>query len=247
MIVFSTCWYILKTNFNKNKNQIWIDNFLNNVKSFKLIIYTNEESYYMIEKFNNNQNIKIIKLELWEFYNFKYRDFWINNHINNLDINNLVDSRANMIWNEKIFLVKRSYENKYFLGKWYGWIDIEYFKFTEWKNKLYNNWPNYEKVKKLNKEKIYYIKINNNKLFMNNLHILVSDKNELGLPKHEIPNNQRSIATGFFLIYYEKINWYSNLYNNKIKLYLENNRLINNDKIIVIDNIFSNFKNFILI
>jgi hypothetical protein len=247
MIIFSTCWYILKAKFDKNKYGEWIDNLLNNVKNFKLIIYTNRESYYMLEKYENNENIKIIKLELWEFYNFKYRDFWIKNHEKNIELNRLVDSRVNMLWNEKIFLVKRSYENKYFSGEWYGWIDIGYFRNTKWDIKVDDNWPNKDKVDNLNKDKIYYAKVNNNKLFMNNLYKLISDKNENGLPKQEIPANQISIAGGFFLIYYDKIDWYSKLHDEKVKLYIENNRLIKDDQIIVIDNIFSNFNNFILI
>jgi hypothetical protein len=32
MIIFSTCWYILKAKFDKNKYGEWIDNLLNNVK-----------------------------------------------------------------------------------------------------------------------------------------------------------------------------------------------------------------------
>lgn len=247
MIVFSTCWYILKAKFDKNKYGEWIDNLLNNVKNFKLIIYTNEESYYMVEKYKNNENIKIIKLELWEFYNFKYRDFWIKNHEKNTNLNKLVDSRVNMLWNEKIFFVKKSYDNKYFSGDWYGWIDIGYFRNTKWDIKLDDYWPNKDKVDNLNKEKIYYAKVNNDKLFMNGLYKLILDKDEKGLSKREIPSNQTSIAAGFFLINYDKINWYSKLHDEKVKLYIENNRLIKDDQIIVIDNIFSNFKNFVLI
>ena len=51
MIVFSTCWYILKAKFDKKKYGEWIDNLLRNVKNFKLIIYTNRESYGMLEKY----------------------------------------------------------------------------------------------------------------------------------------------------------------------------------------------------
>jgi len=247
MIVFSTCWYILKAKFDKKKYGEWIDNLLRNVKNFKLIIYTNRESYGMLEKYNYDDNIKIIILELDELYNNRYIDFWRENHKKNINLNKLVDSRVNMLWNEKIFFVKKSYENRYFLGEWYGWMDIGYFRNTKWDRELDNNWPNNKKVKELNKEKIYYAKVNNDKLFMNGLYKLILDKDEKGLSRREIPANQTSIAARFFLIYYDKIDWYSKLHDEKVKLYIENNRLIKDDQIIVIDNIFSNFKNFVLI
>ena len=82
MIVFSTCWYIFKNKFNNSIYSDWIHNLLSNVKNFKLVIYTNNESKFMVEKYSNNPNIKIVILEIHEFYNYKYKGPW-DNHLYN--------------------------------------------------------------------------------------------------------------------------------------------------------------------
>ena len=243
MIIFTTAWYILKAKFNKTIYQKWIDNLLSNVINFKLIIYTNKESYFMLEKYKKNDNIKIILLELEEFFNYKYKEFWINNHLKNIYLNSKVSWDVNMLWNEKIYLVKKSFKEKYFDGEWYGWIDIGYCR----DKNLNGSWPNYDKINLLNKDKIYYAQVNGNNEEMNYLTRIILNKNINGLPNIEIPPNQVSIAGGFFLIYNTKIDWYEKIYTEKLKLYIDNNKLIKDDQIIVIDNIISNIKHFQLI
>lgn len=242
MIIFSTAWYILKAKFNPNIYSKWIDNLLTSVNNFKLVIYTDKKSLDMIEKYKNNPNIKIILLELEEFYNYKYKDFWIKNHKINTGLNTLVDWKVNMLWNEKIAFVEKTYKNNYFSGDWYGWIDIGYFR-----NGSLLNWPNPLKIQELKKDKIYYARVNNNNEYINNLIKLILNKDNLGLPKNDIPANQISIAGGFFLINYNLINWYKNLHDTKLKLYIDNNKLVKDDQIIVIDNIVSNFNKFVII
>lgn len=244
MIVFSTCWYIFKNKFNNNIYQNWIDNLLTNVNNFKLVIYTNKSSIFMLEKFINNPNIKIIIFEIQEFYNYKYKDFWISNHNKNIYLNNKIDWSVNMLWNEKISFVKKSFDEQYFQGEWYGWMDIGYFRNRENDLKITHNWPNHTTIKNFNKEKIYYANVNNNKDYINYLFKIINNRDENGLSKIIIPNNQISIAGGFFLIHIDKIIWYHNLYDEKLKLYIKNRRLVKDDQIIVADNVFSNIKHF---
>ena len=73
------------------------------------------------------------------------------------------------------------------------------------------------------------------------------NKTSNGLPYEEIPHDQVSIAGGFFLIYKDKINWYHELTDKKIKLYFDNNRIIKDDQIIVINNIIENISKFTLV
>lgn len=247
MIVFTTCWYIFKNKFNNYFYNQWIENLLSNVKNFKLVIYTNNESKFMVEKYSNNPNIKIIILELEEFYNYKYKDFWINNHEKNIYLNHKIDWFVNMLWNEKISFVKKTYKEKYFVGDWYGWMDIGYFRNTNNDIKMTKDWPSSLKIKSLNSDKIYYAKINNNKIYINSLFSLINNKLENGLSKEPIPPQQISIAGGFFILYFNKIEWYHKLHDEKLKLYIKYNRLVKDDQIIVADNIFSNISNFKLI
>ena len=58
MITIVTCWYILKSKFNKNKYEEWFKNFLLNANNFKLIIFTNNESKYMLDKYINNMTYR---------------------------------------------------------------------------------------------------------------------------------------------------------------------------------------------
>ena len=51
----------------------------------------------------------------------------------------------------------------------------------------------------------------------------------------------------FFLIYNTNINWWHDIYDSKLKLYFENNRLVKDDQIILLDNIASNMTKFILV
>jgi len=242
MIIFSTAWYILKSKFNPNIYSKWIDNLLTSVNNFKLVIYTDKKSLHMIEKYKNNPNIKIILLELEEFYNYNYKDFWIKNHEKNYNLNTIVDWKVNMLWNEKIAFVQKTFKNSYFSGDWYGWIDIGYFR-----NGPLFNWPTPSKIQELLKDKIYYARVNNNNIYINNLIKLILDKDDKGLPKNDIPANQISIAGGFFLINYNLINWYKNLYDTKLKLYIDNNKLVKDDQIIVINNIVENMSKFVLV
>lgn len=249
MLILSTCWYLLKCKFNKTIYETWISNFLNNVNNFYLVIYTNLESYNILEKYKNNPKIKIIIFEIPEFYNYKYKQDWIKNHEKNYLLNNKICWEVNMLWSEKISFVKKTYDEKYFDGEWYGWCDIGYFRGYPYDipHKLIKEWPNPVKVEKLDKSRIYYAKINNDKRIFNEYIKIILNKNEYGLSKNIIPHEQSSIAGGFFLIYYTKIDWWHTIFDNKLKLYFENDRIVKDDQIIILDNIISNRENFILV
>ena len=142
MIVLSTGWYILKSKFNKNIYSEWINNFLSNVNKFKLVIYTNKESLYMIEPYESNPNIKIVLLEIEDFYNYKYKDYWIKNHEKNHLLNTKICWELNMLWSEKLSFVKKTIDENYFEGDWFGWCDIGYFRSAGFDIK---KWPNPKK------------------------------------------------------------------------------------------------------
>jgi hypothetical protein len=249
MITFVTCWYKFNNKFNDNIYKEWIDNFLSNVNNFYLVVYTNKDSYIILEKYSNLKNIKIIIEEVENFSNYQYKNYWIINHEKNYLLNSKISWEVNMLWNEKIAFVKKTFENNYFNTEWFGWCDIGYFRCrnNDLSREQLKLWPNIQKIKNLNKDKIYYAKVNNNSKILNNYMKIILDKNDIGLPKLEIPHNQVSIAGGFFIIHKDKINWYYKLNDNKLKLYFNNNRLVKDDQIIVLNNIIDNLNNFQLI
>lgn len=250
MITFVTAFYILKSKFSVDKYKKWMDKFLSNVKNFKLIIFTDKKSYHLIEKYKFNNNIHIELMEINEFYNYKYKKDWIKNHEKNYLLKDRITWELNMLWSEKISFIRKANELNIFDNEWYGWCDIGYFRDEEpgtISDKLLQQWPSHNKIKSLEKTKIYYSLVNNNKTYMNNLYRLIHNRDENNLPKVDIPPNQQSVAGGFFLIHKENIDlWYS-LYDNTLSNYFKYERLVKDDQIILIDCIFSNMKLFKLI
>jgi hypothetical protein len=173
----------------------------------------------------------------------KYKDDWIKNHEKNHLLNTRIDWKLNMLWSEKIFFVKETIEQKYFETEYYGWCDIGYFRNVTVNLQL---WPNNSKILSLNKNKVHYAKVNLDKQYTNSLMRLILNKNSKGLPSVPIPENQVSIAGGFFILHKEKIDWWSNIYDSKISLYFSNDYLVKDDQIIIIDSIFSEPNHFLL-
>lgn len=244
-ITFSTCWYILKSKFDTEVYKKWFSNFLGNVNNFYLVIYTNKESYKMLKKYNKNPNIKIILVEFEEFYNYKYKDKFIKNH-NNTVLKNMIDWKLNMLWSEKISFVKKTIENKYFETEYYGWCDIGYFRGrpNDISVDVIKTWPNPQKISELNKDKVHYAIINNNQEYMNFIFMMLRNRLSNGLPIHQLPQNQLSVAGGFFILTPFKIDWWFKEYDKTLSLYLSNNYVVKDDQMLIIDCISQNINEF---
>jgi hypothetical protein len=227
-----------------------MNNFISIVNNFNLVIYTDENSSKYIDT-KENPKIKIIIKPIEEFYNYKYKDFWIKNHIKNIHLNDKSCWELNMLWSEKINFVKETIERKYFDTDFYGWCDIGYFRnrlgeYTDTNTKYLSNWANNEQINKLNKTKIVYACINNNDYYINDLYKIINNKDDRGLPVIPIPPYQQSIAGGFFILHKDIINWWFTTFDNKLELYFKNNYLVKDDQILLADCIFSNLEIFTL-
>jgi len=252
-ITFATCWYNMKSKFNKNTYKNWITNFLYNVDNFNLVIFTNKESFSFINEIinKNNTHIKIIIKEFEEFKTWNKRKNWIENHNNNNTLNFKsrwnTDWKLNMLWNEKISFVKYVKDINIFDTEWYGWCDIGYFRGGNGlTTQDIKHWPNNTKISALNNGKIYY-GLPGNRSDLNKYVKMLIDKNEKGFPKQLIPIEQISIAGGFFLSNKEQIDWWYNIYYTRLYEYLDNNILVKDDQYIIIDCIANNLKKFSLI
>ena len=257
MLILATSWYIFKAKFNVEVYQQWIINFLFNVKKFKLVIFTNEESKWMIEPFLlGNNNIKMVLLEIEDFYGFQFKDQWIENHTKNYLLNKMVDWRVNMLWSEKITFVKHVIDNNYFrddLNKqelqddtWFGWCDIGYFRGgpTNMDINRLREWPSNDKLNSLEINKIYYNQVCTNDTLNAFAKIILNKDERNNLPIEPIPPSQASIAGGFFLIKPEKINWWKNVYYERLARYFEHNYLVKDDQIIIVDCIINHLSEF---
>jgi len=245
-ITFSSCFYILKSKFDTSVYVQWMNNFISIVNHFNLVIYTDEKSSQYIYT-RENPRIKVIIRPLDDFYNYKYKNDWIENHHNNVLLKDKTCWELNMLWSEKIQFVKNTIEKKYFESDFYGWCDIGYFRNRDndtHTSKL-SNWG--KSTNAINPLKIYYGCIQNDDNYIKYLLKLVNNKNVYGLPIKEIPAHQNSIAGGFFMLHKDKINWWANTYDMKLKAYFENKYLVKDDQIILVDCIFSNLNEFVLL
>lgn len=251
MITICTCWYNIKSKFNISVYHTWMKNLINNVNNFNLVIYTNKESYYVIEplvKEKKNKQIKIIFKEWKDFYCYKWNENWIENHKlnNSLNHNSIfnTDCKLNMLWSEKINFVKEVYEKKIFDTKYYGWCDIGYFRGgNNLTNEQILNWPNNKKINELPIDKILY-GLAGNRNDLNILSRIVLSKGPNNMPITPIPPSQVSIAGGFFVTYHDNINWWHKTYYNRLNDYFKYKYLVKDDQIIIIDCIINNFKKF---
>ena len=252
-ITFVTCWYKLKSKFDENIYKNWMSNFLNNVNNFNLVIYTNKESYGLIESIvdNTNNKIKIVIKEYEHFKTWEKKELWMITHSLNDSFNNKsiwnIDWKLNMLWSEKINFVNEVIKNKYFETEWYGWCDIGYFRGgNNLSQEQISQWPNPRKINELNKSKIYY-GLPGSKTDINNYIRMLLNKNNMGFPINMLPLMQISVAGGFFLINREKIQWWYNKYYTRLYEYLDNKIVVKDDQYVIIDCIANNLKEFKLI
>lgn len=249
-ITLSSCFYILESKFDPAQYIEWMNNFLSIVYHFNLVIYTDENTVKYIDN-KSKPNIKVIIKPIEQFYNYKYKDNWIQNHEKNMLLNDNSGWKLNMLWAEKISFVKETIERKYFDTEFYGWCDIGYFRnrkgeYSDTNTSELMNWPNKEKINKLDKNKIVYACINNNDVYLNDLIRIIQNKNSNGLPANPIPPFQNSIAGGFFILHKDMIDWWFTTFDNKLELYFKHNYLVKDDQIIIADCVFSNLENFAL-
>lgn len=251
-ITFSSCFYVLKSKFDSDTYVSWMNNFISIVNNFNLVIYTNKYSSQYIDT-KNNPRIRVIIKSIKQFYNYKYKKYWIHNHTNNHlmngNINHNTEWKLNMLWSEKIWFVNETIHNQYYDTEFYGWCDIGYFRnrndsppYNDLHTSYLEKWPNNETIAQFNKDKIYYACINTS--YINYLHKLVNDKLNNEVPKTPIPPNQNSIAGGFFILHKSKIDWWKNTYDSKLTMYFKNNYLVKDDQIILIDCILSELNHF---
>jgi hypothetical protein len=246
-ITFSSCFYIIKSKFDARNYIEWMNNLISIVNNFNLVIYTDENSFKHIN-IKNNTKIKIIIKPLDKLYNYKYKDYWIKNHENNNLLNDKSCWELNMIWSEKIQFVKETAQNKYFDTDFYGWCDIGYFRNRpeDIHTNYLHNWGSNQSLLTNNINKICYACVNNDDGYMKLLYKLVTTRNENDLPVIPIPVHQVSIAGGFFILHRDNIEWWATTYDNKLKLYFDNNFLVKDDQIILVECILSNLDRFTL-
>ena len=248
LITFSTCWYILKSKFDIKTYLKWITNLLSIISNFNLVIFTDYNSLKILINLIDftNKKIKIILKPFDGFYTYKYKDFWIRNHEkSNLNLHSHIDWQLNMLWNEKVFFVNETVQNKYFDTLYYGWCDIGYFRNrpNDLHSHLLSNWPNNYNLLNgpFSKNGIHYGCVQNNIFTYSSLqndiktHYLNKLNNQ---PTYQM--EEQCFAGGFFLLKKELTDTYMKLYDEKLIYYFAHDFTIKDDQTIIMDLIFTN-------
>jgi hypothetical protein len=227
---------------------------ITHTNNFYLVIYTDENSLkYINLSVANNNNIRVIIKPIEELNGYQYKDKWISNHERNRELNTKTGWILNMIWSEKVYFVQDTMQQKYFdETDFYGWCDIGCFRNRpnidmDIKTFIQKGWPKPECISKLDQSRVMYSMANTNPNYLKQLHRLIHDKNEHGLPNTPIPSNQISISGSFFIAHKSRVDWWVETYTNKLKLYFDHEYLVKDDQIIIIDCIFSDISNFALL
>lgn len=151
-----------------------------------------------------------------------------------------------MLWSEKLWFVNETIQNKYFDTEFHGYCDIGYFRNRPDDTPIDRliQWPDDNKILALDKSKVHYGLVNNNTAYIGYLSSLINNKNNIGLPIARIPEDQVSVAGGFFLIHREKMAWWCRTYEDRLVLYFDNDYLVKDDQIVIIDCILSDINHF---
>lgn len=247
-ITFSTSWYIFKAKFDPSIYQGWIHNMLSNVNNYNLVVYCDKVSHGFIEPYLTNPRIRAVIKPIETFSTYGLKDRWIDNHSENVLLNQKVGWQLNMLWCEKLALVKETIQQRYFDTDLFGWCDIGYFRGRPNDSPMSDltRWPSDDAIGKLDRSKIYYACVNNNQQYIQQLWQFINDRTGMGLPRFPVPDNQISIAGGFFLGSAENLLWWHDTFYMLLARYFENGRLVKDDQIIVADGVFSNVDRFAL-
>jgi len=201
-ITFATCWYNLRAKYSPDIYEKWMKNILEHVENFNLVVFTNEDSKELVEKYLvKKSNVKMVVCECEDFHGYQWEYYWKINHEKNDYLNHRSEHNTqwqlNMLWNEKMHFVRRTitiYDTDY-----YGWMDIGYFRDYP----IPTSWPH---CNHLYHDKIYYAKVcDDNEL--SELSNFVNNRNEYNLPIQPIPPMQMSIAGGCFVCNKAKLKW----------------------------------------
>ena len=100
-------------------------------------------------------------------------------------------------------------------------------------------WPNYDVIKSLNKNAIYYSYVCNKNILQEYIKNILNSK--------IVPYEQNSISGGFFIIHKNKIGWYKKTYYDKVDFFFKNNLLIKDDQYIILHCLANNINDFLLL
>lgn len=244
-ILFYTIIYSIQSKFDFEKYIEWGKNIINYVQNYKLIIFTNKETYKLIKNIIKDKNIEIIILELEEFFYFRYKNFLLQNTNKDCFPDHNISYKLILLWIERHLLIKKI-KNKY-KSDFYCYIDWGYIreKIDPIKIKEFD----------LDENKIHWGLVNSKKdafEYYNHL-FKTKDKNILKKNIKDIIINQKIekyqpiFGGGFSIIPHKMIDDFLEIYNHSLNYILDNQILFKDDQSIIAYTIINNLNKFKLI
>jgi len=138
--------YFPVKNKHSNKYLEWFENSL--AINCPYVFFTNKNNVELIKSFRKELPTYYIECEIEDFYTYKYKNKMITHPIHCPSV------ELNLIWNEKIFMIKKASEINPFNSEWFKWIDAGICIYRDVKPP--ENVFNINKINELPKDKLIY-------------------------------------------------------------------------------------------
>jgi hypothetical protein len=249
-MIFYTIIYKIQSKFNFDKYIEWGKNLIEYVKHYKLVIFTNDETHELIKNIIKDKNIFIIKLNIEDFYFYRYRNFLIKNTNKDCFPDHSVSYQLILLWIERHLLVEKLV-NKH-KSDFYCYIDWGYVR--EKIVCIENNNNNNNKDFKINNNFVYWGLVNPKKNAFD-FYKNVFNKNNKDLNKNvkEIIVNQKIekyqpiFGGGFSIIPANNVSWFVTNYKKSLLYFLNNQILFKDDQTIIAFMIMNHLDKFKLV
>jgi hypothetical protein len=180
-------------NYNK-----WFNNSLK--INCPYVFFSDKETIEIIKKYRQNLPTFYVECNIQNFNTYKYKDRMIVNP------SNCPSVELNLIWNEKIFLIKKALELNPFFSEFFCWIDAG---ICIYRNKAppTESFPNLDKLNKLPKDKFIY-----------------SSSNPY-IESNVRPDNYYHNISGTYILHKNIINDFANMYENYLDKLVDKNNI----------------------
>jgi hypothetical protein len=194
-------------NKHDSKYNDWFKNTL--AVNCPYVFFSNKEGIEFIKHFRKDLPTHYIELEIKDFETYKYK-YMLKTHPDHCP-----SVELNLIWHEKLFLVKRASELNPFNSEWFHWIDAGQ---CVYRNEIPPSsvFPNPEKIDKLPKDKFIY-----------------SSSDPYNEYKVSKTNYYHHVAGTSYLLHKTLINKFLLIYKEYLEKYLDYTNVLYNDQVIL--------------
>jgi len=201
---------------NKHGNQ-YMNWFQNSLKiNCPYVFFSDKETIEIIKKYRQNLPTFYVECNIQDFFTYKYKDKMITHPIHCPSV------ELNLIWNEKIFLIKKALELNPFFTDFFCWVDAG---ICTYRNILPPKipFPNIDKLNKLPKDKFIYSS--------SNPYIEMNVTNN---------NYYHNISATAFILHKNIINDFANIYEKYLDKLIDKNNIWTEQ--VILTHIYKDYK-----